>query len=78
MILIFFLTIVSSFGDNFFSLEAPCMETMLSDFYLAGVHCLGIMNKNSKCTKNMPGISGGERARKDIALFNALTLQLYL
>ena len=44
------------------------METMLSDFYLARVHCLGIMNKNSKCTKNMPGISGGERARKDIAL----------
>ena len=39
-ILIFLGTIVSSFGDNFFSLEAPCMETMLSDFYLAGVHCL--------------------------------------
>ena len=42
---------------QFFSLEAPCMETALSDFYLAGVHCLWIMNKNSGVPKKMPGIS---------------------
>ena len=25
---------------QFFFLETPCMDTTLSDFYLAGVHCL--------------------------------------
>ena len=32
---------MSSFGDKlFFFLEASCMETILIDVYLAGVHCL--------------------------------------
>ena len=32
---------------HFFFLEAPCMETILIDFYFASIHCLWIMNKNS-------------------------------
>ena len=43
----FFWYIVSSFGDKLFFLEAPCMETILVDFYFASIHCLWIMNKNS-------------------------------
>ena len=61
MILIFLGTIVSSFGDNFFWLQAPCMEIMLSDFYLAGVHCLLIMNKNSSVPKKCQEFLGRER-----------------